>query len=248
MTFKKINEDTVCCILTESDMKEYGVQIDDFLINREKVQGVLQMIVQRAVEELGLELQRGLVSLQIMPLPDNGISIMFSEKGQMNIMDFINQVRKLLGNLNQEQKPEGQEQKRPQATGAATPARTAGGDEKGTRKKGKSKKDTHDKGLRIYEFSSIDDAAEFCTYIPTKCKIVSQLYKNPKTGAYLLTFTRSKLSGKEFAAVCSKAAEFGRFVSDDLLRAAYVAEHMEPIIEEKAVKSLRRYARKPVEA
>ena len=91
MTFKRINQDTVCCILTEDDMLEYGVELEDFIMNKEKVQEVLHNIVERAVDELGLDMQRGgMLSLQIMPLPDNSVSIIFSEKGQINIMDMIN--------------------------------------------------------------------------------------------------------------------------------------------------------------
>ena len=100
MTFKRINQDTVCCILTEDDMLEYGVELEDFILNKEKVQEVLHNIVERAVDELGLDMQRGgMLSLQIMPLPDNSVSIIFSEKGQINIMDMIQHLKKALGNL-----------------------------------------------------------------------------------------------------------------------------------------------------
>jgi len=239
MTFKRINEDTICCILSEHDMMDYGVELEDFLMNKEKVQSVLHHVVERAVEELGLEMQRGLVSLQIMPLPDKSISIMFSEKGQTNILDFINQMKRLIGNLNEAKNAM---QDAGQATHDTDVEKPEKKKAKGTRNAKAAKNADQDSGLRIYEFASLEDAAEFCTYIPTKSKIASQLYKNPKTETFLLIFQKSKLSKKDFAGVCSKAVEFGTYISDDPIRAAYMEEHMEHIVEEKAVKILRRFA------
>ena len=48
MEFIRINENTVRCIVTEDDMREYDVDIDDFLKNRGKVQDFLHTIVERA--------------------------------------------------------------------------------------------------------------------------------------------------------------------------------------------------------
>ncbi|MBR1692115.1 MAG: adaptor protein MecA [Lachnospiraceae bacterium] len=233
MTFKRINEDTICCILSENDMLDYGVELEDFLMNKEKIQGVLHNVVERAVEELGLEMQRGLLSLQIMPLPDKSISILFSEKGQTNVMDFINQMKKLIANLN-----EGKD-----AEADALPETQKAGAKKGKPSKKAKDTDKQESGLRIYEFASLNAVADFCTYIPTKSKVASRLYKNPKTDTFFLVFDKSKLSKKDFAAVCSRAVEFGTYISDEPIRAAYIEEHMEHILEEKAVKTLRKYAR-----
>lgn len=227
MTFKKINEDTICCILSENDMMDYGVELEDFLMNKEKVQGVLHNIVERAVEELGLQMQKGLLSLQIVPLPDKSLSIMFSEKGQTSVIDFINQMKKLIENLKNDANAIKEQQEKKDSD---------------TKKKKAVKSGESDRGLRIFEFHSLDEAAGFCSYIPTKCKVTSQLYRDPHTNTYLLTFTKSKLSKKDFAAVCARAVEFGTYISDDPARAAYLEEHMEHIVEEKAVKALRKFA------
>lgn len=227
MTIKKINEDTICCILSENDMMDYGVELEDFLMNKEKVQGVLHSIVERAVEELGLQMQKGLLSLQIVPLPDNSLSIMFSEKGQTSVMDFINQMKRVIESLKND--ADALKEQKEKSDSGAKKVKTA-------------KKEPKDPGLRIFEFRSIDEAAGFCTYVPTKCKVVSQLYLDPEKHTYLLVFEKSKLSKKDFTAVCAKAIEFGTYVSDDPARAAYLEEHMEHLVEEKAVKVLRKFA------
>lgn len=262
MTFKRINQDTVCCILTEDDMLEYGVELEDFIMNKDKVQDVLHNIIERAVDELGLDMQRGgMLSLQIMPLPDNSISIIFSEKGQINIVDIINQLKKALGNLDDlkkmQQKANGLEvteasnlmgskdvPRSEQDKISKAMEKEAKGDKKNKNCKGeKQDKEAVESKLRIYAFQSLFDAAEFCSYVPTKTKVVSQLYKEPGSDVYYLVFTKSKLTKKEFARVCSKAVEFGRFISDDPVRASYMEEHYEHIVEEKAVRELRKFAK-----
>ena len=262
MTFKRINQDTVCCILTGDDMLEYGVELEDFIMNKEKVQEVLHNIVERAADELGLNMQRGgMLSLQIMPLPDNSVSIIFSEKGQINIMDMVNQLKKALGNINDLKKLQQEasgletpemsdvmENKEVHGNGqekfSKSPEMVTKGDRKNKGKKEeKQEKEEVESKLRIYAFESLFDAAEFCSYVPTKTKVISQLYKEPKNEGYYLVFTKSKLTKKEFARVCSKAVEFGRYVSDDPVRAAYMEEHYEHIVEEKAIRELRKFAK-----
>ena len=265
MTFKRINQDTVCCILTEDDMLEYGVELEDFIMNKDKVQDVLHNIVERAVDELGLDMQRGgMLSLQIMPLPDNSVSIIFSEKGQINLMDMINQLKKALGNMDDLRKlqqeagglglaeaPALMEPKKAHGNEQEKDNKTSESAQKGEKKnksikgekRDKQDKETTESKLRIYAFQSLFDAAEFCSYVPTKTKVISELYKEPKSEVYYLVFTKSKLTKKEFARVCSKAVEFGKFISDDPVRAAYMEEHYEHIVEEKAVRELRKFAK-----
>lgn len=258
MTFKRINQDTICCILTEDDMMEYGVELEDFLMNKENVQDVLHNIVERAVEALNLDMQKGgMLSLQIMPLPNNSISIMFSEKGQMNVMDLIQQLKKALGNIDDLKKLQQATEMPSLCDGTnvshdnnalkkkgSKPDKMTRKEEKREKNGKREKKSQEEESLlRIYSFASLMDAAEFCSYVPAKTKVVSQLYKDSKQDVYYLVFTKSKLSKKDFAKVCSKAVEFGKYVSDDPVRAAYMEEHMEHIVEDKAVRELRKFSK-----
>lgn len=259
MTFKRLNQDTICCILTEDDMLEYGVELEDFILNKEKAQDVLHNIVERAAEELALDMHKGgMLSLQIMPLPDNSISIMFSEKGQINVMEMVNQLKKALGNIEELKKlqqntdmpvfPDGTKTSQGSSLNEkdGMQGKTWNKDTKPAKKEKNGKQEKkgqeEESRLRIYSFASIMDVAEFCSYVPTKTKVVSQLYKDSKQDIYYLVFTKSKLSKKDFAKVCSKAVEFGKYISDDPVRAAYLEEHMEHIVEEKAVRQLRKFS------
>ena len=77
MKFQRIDEDTVCCLLTEEDIQEHGLETQDFLMDREKVHGFLETIVEQAKEEEGYESRSGMLAMQIAFLPDNGVAITF---------------------------------------------------------------------------------------------------------------------------------------------------------------------------
>ena len=86
MDFRRIDKNTVQCILSEEEMSAYGFRIEDFFSNQEKAREFLEHLVERAEEEIGYEAHSGMVSMQIMKLPDNGIVITLSERD--NSADF----------------------------------------------------------------------------------------------------------------------------------------------------------------
>lgn len=63
MTFKRIDESTIRCIVTEEDMEENGLELDDFFTQSDKAQDFLREIVEQASEEVGYDSGQGMVSL-----------------------------------------------------------------------------------------------------------------------------------------------------------------------------------------
>ena len=56
MTFKRIDESTIRCIVTEEDMAENGLELDDFFTQSDKAQDFLRELAYRdKLYEYGLE-------------------------------------------------------------------------------------------------------------------------------------------------------------------------------------------------
>ena len=53
MDFRKIDDNTVQCRMTEEEMNEYGLEIEDFFTDQEKSRDFLEQIVEMAEEEVG---------------------------------------------------------------------------------------------------------------------------------------------------------------------------------------------------
>lgn len=210
MKFQRIDEDTVCCLLTEEDMREYGLETKDFLTDKEKVHGFLETIVEQAKEEVGYESKSGMLAMQIAVLPDNGLAITFSEKAEDNMRNVIEQImsgNKVLDDL-------------------------AGQFMEENQKKEKVSKNTDS---YIYCFESFEFLEEFCSNIKIDKPIKSRLYKDAETNKYYLLLRKGKLSKKEFEFVEQLASEFGIFISSRNARVMYMEEHYQCMIRKKAV-------------
>ena len=66
----------------------------------------------------------------------------------------------------------------------------------------------------------------------------NSLYKNEKLSSYILVVTQSEHTPQEFNKICNMLSEYGnpeKFVSAS---EAYMEEHFEPVIKDKAIQSL----------
>jgi len=93
MKFSRVDKDTVRCIITEEDMKEYGLNIEDFFNDKGKSREFLESIVEQAEKEVGYRVKNGVLAIQIMPLPQNSLAITFSENGSKNFMDIFEHIK-----------------------------------------------------------------------------------------------------------------------------------------------------------
>lgn len=222
MEFIRIDENTVRCIVNEEDMKEYDVEIDDFLKNRSKVQEFLHLIVEKASDEVGYEPKDGLLAMQIMMLPKNRLAITFSEKmeGDDELGELIQQVA------------------------GATIEKVSSLKElfeeaKTSEKKEIEKKKKSAPMVQIYEFDNLESFEQYSAVLPDKLLVKSSLYKDEKTNLYYMIAEKGRLSKANYTNACRLASEYGKFVSDRQERRAYMEEHFICLLSGKAVKVMR---------
>ena len=79
-------------------MEEYGFKIEDFFTDQDKAREFLEQLVERAEEEVGYEVEEGgVVSMQLMRMPDNSLIITFSDQSPEGMNNMLNQIRHLAG-------------------------------------------------------------------------------------------------------------------------------------------------------
>lgn len=209
MKFSKIDDVTVRCVLSEEDMKEQGIEIEDFFKNKDKTQKFLEAIVEQAREEVGYEAESGMLAMQVMPLPENGLSIVFSENSEGSIKNMIQGMKDAVEDATEE--ISNLVEVKSQNT------------------------DNRKSVLRNFRFKTLWDVESFCGDIPTEKKFKSRLYKNEMDMYYYLVLEKGRNSARLFNAICDKASEFGEFVSDDVSMAEFYHEHFTIIIDKNAV-------------
>lgn len=248
MRFKRINEDTIRCIITEQDMLEHGVDVEDFLRNRGKAREFLHEIVEKAAQEVGYEMQSGMLSMQVMPLPSNALAVTFSEQNEASLSSLLENIKNALGGLENlstqeklEELKEASDDERAEVleqfmqdifgsvmeegetdSRAAAPA---------------GKEETVVQPFFIIQFATIALAEAYCRAIPTERAIKSSFYK--KDDDYYLLFYRGRMSKSLFEELAYMAVEYGTFIGADALLKSYMTEHMQCIIKKSAVKVLR---------
>lgn len=224
MEFIRIDENTVRCIVTEEDMQEYDVEIDDFLKNRSKVQEFLHLIVEKASDEIGYEPKDGMLAMQIMMLPKNRLAITFSENMEENgdLSDLIQQVAgatvekaaSLKELLDEKTESRMDEEKKPERK---LPVQ-----------------------MEIFSFECMDDFGGFCAVISDKLTVKSSLYKDNKGKKYYAILEKGRLSKANYSVVCRAASEYGRHISDRQIRRAYIEEHCSCLLPQRAVKIIKK--------
>ena len=71
MRFKRISTDTVRCIVSQDELIENGLNMDDFMSNSGRTEEFLRKMLTQAEQEVGFRVQGGPLTIQVAALPEN---------------------------------------------------------------------------------------------------------------------------------------------------------------------------------
>ena len=219
MKFKRINVDTVRCIVSETELNENGLQMDDFLQNDGKTEEFLRMIISRAEEEVGFHVQGGPLSVQVAVLPEHLLALTFSERPDHNMLSLLQGLKSMVESLTAGRQPENR-----QDTESDT---LVGG---------------FDKRIYILTFQDMDQIIAYAMSIVLEEQVVSSVYRLQNHGAdkYYLIIERNGLGDKEICRVISASVEFLDSASADEGKVAFMKEHGICILANDALEILQK--------
>lgn len=225
MKYKKINEATVQCIISEEDMEEYGLTLADIFERNEKGEGFLRDVVERAHDEVGYKISGDNIAMQITPIRDEGLVITFSDEGPAGFQHMLEHIKEVLTGIDPEAMKEAIEAHEKEKKQEVSKPEEKPGDD-------------INEACRIFVFASMNSLLRYCATLPTNIFVKSQLYKLEDD--YYLKLDKYRISQKNFNKISAQAVEFGTLsvVSEEKL--LYLEEHGECLIEEKAVTKLRK--------
>ena len=91
---------------------------------------------------------------------------------------------------------------------------------------------------KIYLFHRMEDICRYSEAIHSRYSGSNTLYKDPKSGYYILTLTKGKTSPELFNKICNIATEYGEYVPASASTVAYYNEHYKIILKNKAIQKL----------
>ena len=219
MRFKRISTDTVRCIVTQDELKENGLEMDDFLSNNGRTEEFLRKMIEQAEQEVGFKVQGGPLTIQVAVLPENKLALTFSEKQAGNIMEFLEGLRAAMSNLSNAFV----DKKNEETAHEPVTARR--------------------KDMYLLEFEELHSLQAFCGRLPEdiegQLQMDSELYRLEEDESYCLILRRGKMDEKQVCQVMSASIEFLDAVSAHEGQVAYIREHGKCILKEHAISQMQ---------
>ena len=97
MKFIRVNKDTVNCIITEDDMDEQGLKLEDLFHKSQEAMDFLHEVMERAIEEVDYKPTGDFTPMQITVLPDHSISLTLSENLEGAFADMLKNLTEKAG-------------------------------------------------------------------------------------------------------------------------------------------------------
>ncbi len=239
MKFRKINENTISCILSEEDMLENNIVLEDFFRDKNKIHDFMDFLIQKAKEEVGFETTGDLFSLQLMPLPKNGLAITFSDHPDDGARGFVDHLKQTMDKTEADMLNMPQDEIEHILQGMLEELEGLEREEKSEhQKKSPKKMQSNAIKMRMYQFDCMETLEQFCTHPKLEKNIKSSLYKDELENQYYLILEKGRLGVKKFDFCCELAMDFSNFISDKFIQKSYCEEHYTCILDKKAVSIL----------
>lgn len=231
MKFKRIDTDTVRCLISESELNENGLQIEDFINNKEKTEDFLRKIINMAEKEVDYRIQGGPISVQVAVLDNNTLALTLSEKQEQNIMEMLKNLRSAVAALADATKQGAASPgQNPKKNGLVEAVNPAGNPDTGKRL---------DRYIYELEFSSFHDFMKYCSSVSVGPLVENCLYKLESNGCYYLLLTKEPMTDNELCKLLGASLDFTRGIYSDGRMKAYLEEHGICILPEQAVQHMK---------
>ena len=217
MKIERISENQIKCTLNRSDLASRQIRMSELAYGSEKTRGLFQDMMEQASNEVGFDANDLPLMIEAIPVSMDCIVLMITKVEDPDEVDTrfsnLTHISDLLTDLNTEEPSE-----EPVLTAKAEPAVQV--------------------MERLFSFDSLDTVVDFAHHVKDFYNGKNTLYKNHSDGRFFLLLSRSSHSLKEFGMICNMALEYGSKEPMNYARTAYLDEHFEKILPEKALQSL----------
>lgn len=213
MKFRKIDDTKFQCILYQEDMRNFNISMEDFLRNdAAKIHELLDIVIEKAYEQIGVDMDGTVMSLQLVPQPNQSLLLTVSGKKEDGVLQSIGS--EYSGNLG-----------------------IRGAD----RFKTAEEMAKHAFSVPVFfRFESLEDFEKLSVSIPKVTGVFNALYKG-EDGDYYLLIERKNLAENKYVTLITNILEYSEIFTSQELEIAYIKEHGEVIFKTNAINSARKY-------
>ncbi len=219
MKIERISENQIKCTLNRSDLASRQIRMSELAYGTEKTRGLFQDMMEQASNEVGFDANDLPLMIEAIPVSMDCIVLMITKVEDPDEVDTkfsnLTHISDLLSGINE-----------PEEDSVSVPS------EPSVPKSAESAME------RLFSFDSFETIVDFAHLTKDLYNGENSLYKDHDNNRYYLLLSRSSHSLKEFGLVCNSALEYGRREPMNYARRAYLEEHFEKILPEKALQSL----------
>ena len=250
MRFERISENQIRCTLSSSDLEERNLSINELTYCSEQATGLFQELLDAAADELNFRQEDVPLMIEAIPLPTGSLMLLitkvddpeeldtrFSRFTSADESDSASDLPEELFQAIPERADEILELFR-KAVEAAEP-RAEEGPELSSPGNAPLKESLAPNLVQIYQFRSLDAVSEAALPLANMYQGENSLYKDPRTGKYYLSVSKSDHTPDEFNKVCNLLAEYGDRSQTLYASTAFLEEHCTCIIKKKALQVLQ---------
>lgn len=266
MKLEKINDHQIRCTLTSEDLSERELKLSELAYGSEKAKTLFRDMMQQAAYEFGFEAEEIPLMIEAIPVSAECIVLIITKVDDPEELDsrfsnFSNDnpngkevvpaetvsVEGADGILDLYRKIQEEKKRieREKAAAASTSDKTILTDSQ-TTKKAPAKVEKHVKQsepapfdlTRIYTFQDLDTITELAHVLNGYYDGSNTLYKNPEKKSFVLIVNKSEHTPEDFNKVCNIISEYGLQQQYSAATKAFLEEHCEAIIRERALQIL----------
>lgn len=216
MKFRKINDTTINCIITQDDLKKHGIDLDDLFDRKKNAVEFIKRIILKAASSVNMNMKNDYTSMRISVLPDQSVSLTISQDPAASA-------------LIKEQKD---------LASGSRPGSGKANEKAAERAAQKAGVDIAKSGTYVFRFYSIMDTLSSCRILRTCRGLTSSLYFVRESGFYYLVISRDVDSEEDYDSTVLRINEFADMVSCSDTTLAYIREHSDCILRKRAVQQI----------
>lgn len=222
MEFSREGNNIIRCVISEEEIEELGYTIEDIISNGARTQQFMNQIFDLAEQEFDTKFDLGIKSVRADIMPDHTISLTFSEHpGMEGLMDhFKDIVNGLLHTIPKQKLDE------IRASKASTQ------EDKIEMSVGENAKI-----IVLFAFEDLDILMRYAKQVCAEEIPFNQLYKFE--GVYFLMFDMTESHEADVRKLSALTDEYAADVFVGAEKRAFIYEHGEAILKERAIEQLR---------
>lgn len=258
MKIEKVNDHQIRCTLTKADLADRELKISELAYGTEKAKSLFRDMMQQASFEFGFDADDIPLMIEAIPLNSECIVLVITKVEDPEELDtrfskFAPSVHDEDDDNEDESKntldnmlqglTEGLDDvldlfKKVKNTKSTDANKLPESKEVPILKEKKPSKEARVDLTRIYSFRNLSEVTRASHILAQSYDGKNSLYKNEANSTYMLVVTQSNHTPEDFNRICNMLSEYGSSEKYVSASEAYMEEHFNPILKDKAIQSL----------